>query len=301
MIRSESVTEDDVVLNDRSLLKIGRRMNTCRGGYSSVYEGNLDGKSVAVETMQFSLVFDDVTAELPKRQRSNSRFLQRAHLMKQLSHPHIAKILKVYESTERGPIVVMERLHHTLRYHLERNAGKLSRERQLDMCLQIADAVHYLHSQQPPVVYRNLSPTTALFISPDSVLKLCTTVESAVLPSCGYFDKAKPGSFAYMPPEALGDGARYNEKIDIFSFGLLMLEIATQRRPLDARKFFERYGTVPDIEQRTKDNLSLLSEDHPLKPIILQCLRNDPGARPDSGTVFRTLSEGETLVWLLIR
>ena len=50
---------------------------------------------------------------------------------------------------------------------------------------------------------------------------------------------------------------------------------------------------IPEIQRRAKD-LSRLPEDHPLKPIILQCLRDDPGERPDSGAVFRMLSEGET-------
>ena len=72
--------------------------------------------------------------------------------MKQLSHAHIVKFMEIYYSKD-GPVVVMERMQKNLRIrqYLTNFAGKLSRERQITMCLQIADAVHYLHSQQPPV------------------------------------------------------------------------------------------------------------------------------------------------------
>ena len=151
----------------------------------------------------------------------------------------------------------------------------------------MADAVHYLHSQQPPVVYRNLSANTVLMLD-GGVLKLGSCLEVARLPSCGYFDDRDPGALPYVPPEALVDRPHYNEKIDVFSLGVLMLEIATQYPPSTG---LSGIGTTPEIDRCAKD-LSRLPEDHPLKPIILQCLRDDPGERPDSGTVFRMLSEG---------
>ena len=97
-----------------------------------------------------------------------------------------------------------------------------------------------------------------------------------------------------MPPESLVKNAHYNEKIVVFSLGVLMLEIATQQLSLCEPP---EIGTVPEINRRAKD-LSLLPEDHPLKSIILQCLR-DPRERPNSGTVLRMLKEGETLIWLM--
>ena len=122
----------------------------------------------------------------------------------------------------------MERLYCDLRECLERHAGSLPRQRQIDFCLQTADAVHYvyLHSQQPPVVYRDLSVKKVHTL--DGILKLGSSLLAARLPSCGYFDDRAPGVIPYMPPEALVDRPHYNEKIDVFSLGVLMLEIATQ-------------------------------------------------------------------------
>ena len=251
-----------------------------RGAWCVVHEGELNGKPVAVKRIHSILL------EVGDVERISHAMFQSAPLLKQLAHPHIVKFIEFYESKDGDHTFVMERLDYNLQSYL-RHAGKLSDEQQIDLCLQTADAVHYLHSQQPPVVYRDLSERNVL-LSGDGILKLSSCVQAARMPSCGYFDETCPGTILYMPPEALVHHPRYNEKIDIFSLGVVMLEIATQQRPsLNP----SRHGSVPEIERRTED-LSVLPGDHPLKPIILQCLRDNPKERPDSGAVLRMLNEG---------
>ena len=262
-----------------------------RGFWCEVFEGELNGKPVVVKRIH-SLLLENGGVEAIERV-SHAMF-QSALVFKQLSHPHIVKFMEFYESKDGDHVLVLERLDCALESYLERHAGKLSRERQIDFCLQIADAVHYLHSQQPPVAYRNLSERTVL-LSGDGILKLSSCLQAVKMPSCGYFNETCPGTIPYMPPEALVHHPRYNEKIDIFSLGVVMLQIATQCLPAVE---FSGIGTVQEITRR-KDDLSCLPEDHPLKPIILQCLRDDPGERPDSGSVFRMLNEGLILISLL--
>ena len=258
-----------------------------RGAFGVVYECKWNGRTVAVKKLHPLLLESSDGTGLV------DRFLRPA-ILRLLSHPHIVEILEIIKSQEEGPVFIMERLDHNLQKYLKLYPGKLSRERQMAMCLQIADAVLYLHSQQPPVVYRDLTATNVL-ISQDGMLKLCAATSVARLPPSGYFAELCPGALLYMPPESLVKNAHYNEKIDIFSLGVLMLEIATQQLSLCEPS---EIGTVPEINRRAKD-LSLLPEDHPLKPIILQCLRDDPRERPDSETVLRMLKEGETLIWLM--
>ena len=264
-------------------LRIGREIG--RGACAAVYEGILEykeyGKLVAVKRIRPLVLEKEAGLYF-------QNMLHSAHLLQQLSHPHIAKIIEFYHSELGDDVLVMERLDCNLKRYLEDHAGRLSRQRQIDLCLQIADAIHYLHSQQPPVVYRDLSANNVLTL--DGVLKLGSSLEAARLPSCGYFDDQQPGALLYMPPEAMVDDSHYNEKIDVFSLGVLMLEIALQYLSFPG---ISGIGTTPEIDRRAED-LSLLPEDHPLKPIILQCLRDDPGERPDSGAVFRMLSEGES-------
>ena len=270
---------------DFGKLKKGREIG--RGSYGVVYESEWNGRTVAVKKMHPVLL--QASWDSPQaRANMLNHFTRPACLLRQLSHPHIVEILEVDESEEVDPVIVMERLDHSLREHLKRYAGKLSCERQISMCLQIADAVHYLHSQQPPVVYRDLSPIHIL-VSQQDILKLGAGSTVVRLPPFGFLDEIQPGNQFYVAPETLSANARYNEKIDIFSFGVLMLEVATQRPP--SCKLSAIY-TVSEINRRAED-LALLLEGHPLKPIILQCLRDDPRARPDIGVVLKMLPVNE--------
>ena len=261
-------------------LEIGEEIRT--GSYRVLYEGELDGKPVAIRKVDL----------LQLRMDFASVIVEEALLMKQLSHPHIVKVLEVYESKEEGPVVVMEKMHGNLRRYLKHHAGKLSRKRQVAISLQIADAIHYLHSQQPPVVRRNLNDHYIL-LSRDGTAKLGRCTYVARIPPAGFFVESLSDLGPYVPPEALLENAHYNEKVDIFSLGVVMLEVATQRYPMVSQSELIEVDTIPEVDHHA-EHLSLLPEDHPLKPIILQCLRDDPRERPDSGAVLRMLSGGET-------
>ena len=100
-----------------------------------------------------------------------------------------------------------------------------------------------------------------------------------------YFNTAQPGAIPFMPPEAMQEQSRYNKKLDIFSLGVLMLEVATQQPP---RVRLVGIGRDKEIVRRRED-LSKLEEDHPLKPLILSCLEDDPKQRPDIVTVHTQL------------
>ena len=87
-----------------------------------------------------------------------------------------------------------------------------------------------------------------------------------------------PGSVVYMPPEALKSGeSHFSVKVDVFSLGVLMLQIATQCQPTCG---LVGIGTVPELKRRRGD-LSKLSNEHPLKLLIELCLKDDYKKRPD--------------------
>ena len=80
----------------------------------------------------------------------------------------------------------------------------------------------------------------------------------------------QPGAVLYMPPEALKKKKkRYTAKVDSFSLGVLMLEICTQSPPSSGLD-----GINYEIEvKRREDDLRLLDDAHPLKPLIVWCLQ----------------------------
>ena len=88
-----------------------------------------------------------------------------------------------------------------------------------------------------------------------------------------YLTTVAPGCIMYMPKECLGDSPRFTAQSDTFSFGVVMLQVSTQEPPSS------RMGV--DINTACSNDLSKLSDDHPLKSLIVACLDDDPNKRPD--------------------
>ena len=175
-----------------------------------------------------------------------------------------------------GPILVMEKMQENLRQFLERWKANLQLPKQLRITLEIIRGVAFLHQQTPPLVHRDLTDKNVMF-SFEGVVKIGDFGQSKLKKNM-YLTTEQPGMVTFMPPEALKDGgARYNESLDVFSIGVLMLEIGTQQEP---KVDFHGIGTIPEVERRARD-LKLLGADHPLRPQILLCLKNKLEERPN--------------------
>ena len=104
-----------------------------------------------------------------------------------------------------------------------------------------------------------------------------------------------PGTPAFMPPEALDEPPVYTEKLDNFSFGVLLVQIATKKFPVPGNRYEieripERRNTtrlieakvpVPEVERR-QAHISLIDPTHSLLPIALECLKDAVTERPFS-------------------
>ena len=257
-------------------LVIGREIG--KGSYYTVHKGTLDGKPVAVKRIHNILL--ESASDIKRR-------LVQAHNLLSSDHPGIVNIFEGYYDKQTGePMLVMELMEENLEQYLKKVKGHLSVVEQCTMCRDIASALVYLHQQDPPIAYCNLT-SKSILISFDGQVKLGVCGQAQQKPPGGYFDELSPGPFMYMPPEALHDGARYDEKIDVFSLGVVMTEIATQHPPSAG---LMNIGTVKEIKRRQSD-LSKIPEDHPLKSIILQCLQDNPVDSPNSASVLKEIKK----------
>ena len=98
-----------------------------------------------------------------------------------------------------------------------------------------------------------------------------------------------------MPPEANSDTPSYSTSLDIFSFGVLVLQIFTNKFPrLSSDQFVpiandpNMYRRVPEIERRRKD-LQVLGKEHPHVDVVRKCLNNQPKDRPTTKQLFLLL------------
>ena len=253
-----------------------------QGGQGSVHFGELDGRPVAVKRIHRALSeaargqgdFEQVMAD----------FQRECQLLEQVHHPHVVHFRRAfYDETTNEPLLVMERMRENLRDFLVRNRNDLSRKRQLEICLGVVRGLRFLHSYTPPIVHRDLTDTNVMF-DKNGLVKIGDLGRSK-LKNADYCTRPLPGAYSFMPPEAMPEQSCYNEKLDIFSLGVLILVVATQQPP---RVELEHIGTVKETVRRRED-LSKLEEDHPLKPLILSCLEDDPKERPDIVTVHTQL------------
>ena len=254
-------------------LRIGLEIN--RGAYGTVHEGQLDGCPVAVKKIH-RLLLEAASGERDTWERVVRDFEKECRLLEGLKHPHIVGFSGAfYDVQSEEPVLVMERMRENLRDLLGRER-QLSLRRQLQICLEIAIGLEFLHSRSPPVAHRDLNDKNVM-LSEEGVVKLGDLGQSRLKEnSVDYFSTGQPGAVPFMPPEALSEHPHYTEKIDMFSLGVLMLEISTGRYP--SVKLFG-IGLQPEVVRRRED-LSMLSDGHPLKPFILHCLKDNYKNRP---------------------
>ena len=174
----------------------------------------------------------------------------------------------------------MEPAKENLKQYLERNKAHLEVEKQLAICSNMTEGPSFLHGRAEPIIHRDLKPENIL-VWEDGAVKIGDFGQSKLLDHPGEHMKTRqPGTMAYMPPEALKKKPRYTSKVDVFSLGAVMLEVCTQSPP---SVWLEGIGAVPEVERR-KDDLDLLGDTHPVKPLIIWCLQDNHESRPDVGS-----------------
>ena len=94
-----------------------------------------------------------------------------------------------------------------------------------------------------------------------------------------------PGANVYMPPEALDTNPDYTNKIDCFSYGVLVVQILTQLFPQPGNRH-RRVShmidqRIPEVERR-QNHICLIDRVHPLLRVALDCLRDEQGERPSA-------------------
>ena len=223
------VTLGSTISHYRILEQIGR------GGMGEVFtaEDLSLGRTVALKFLP------DATAT---ERQSVERFRREARAISTLNHPNICTIYEVGESDGKA-FLAMELLQgETLRKHI--SAGPLEIREVLDLGVQIADALDAAHSQG--VVHRDIKPEN-IFVTPRRQIKILDfglakltsyrvpqAVAASALSTVTYSGLTAPGAavgtLAYMSPEqARGDPI--DSRTDLFSFGVVLYEMASARRP----------------------------------------------------------------------
>ena len=284
----------DLKTNTINCRPTGRKLG--KGAFSTVIELTMEENETV---MLAGKVFR--TSEL--QTYSHQKLNKEIDIMVELSHSNIVNCKGVcFLPTTMLPVLVMEQMMTSLHaYLLDPDNSNLPLERKVPFLLDTARGLDYLHSRTPVIIHRDLTAKNVLL---DSQLraKISDFGNSRILE----YDSGStsmttiPGTLAYMPPEAQGEGdssSTYDSSLDVFSFGHLSLFTLTQTPvkllPLTytdstghhIRSELDRRGEVFNKAKK------ILSVYHPLLTVIKTCLCNDPLRRPSASNLVMTIEE----------
>ncbi|XP_058928900.1 serine/threonine-protein kinase WNK2 isoform X9 [Kogia breviceps] len=193
-----------------------------RGSFKTVYKG-LDTETW-VEVAWCELQDRKFT----KLERQ--RFKEEAEMLKGLQHPNIVRYYDFWESSARGKrcIVLVTELmtSGTLKTYLKR--FKVMKPKVLrSWCRQILKGLLFLHTRTPPIIHRDLKCDNIFITGPTGSVKI-GDLGLATLKRAS-FAKSVIGTPEFMAPEMYEE--HYDESVDVYAFGMCMLEMATSEYP----------------------------------------------------------------------
>ena len=245
-------------------------------------------------------------------------FKHELETLQSLTHPNLV----AYRAAAMGavpqtshPILVMELMERNLTQFLEEAEHDISINLQVNLCLDITFALAYLHSQQ--IVHGHLTSNNVLLVGTTAkvadfgISKLLSTQSSGTQPAL------------YLPPEARVTHPEFSEKSDIFSLGVLIVQIVTREAPTLTREVPTLTREVPtpstreqqlnvislgvqvvqivmpisqqqpaplsEIDRR-QQHIQRIASTHPLRDIALQCLKDTAMERPSAKKVITKLT-----------
>ena len=258
-----------------------------KGAYGEVFRGTLGSRPVAVKKI-YDILVDAAQENRQALEHIIEEFRRECDLLKAAKHPNVVEFVGVFNQGkgEESALLVMELMDQTLERFLKDNRGTLALEKQSAICLQVASGLLFLHQHDPQILHRDLTAKNILMNKEGSIAKISDLGQAKFRPSSVmYLTTKAPGCVIYMPPECLVDRPHFTDKGDIFSLGVLILHVATREPP--SVGLVIREGQ-PEVERRAAD-LAKLPVDHSMRPIILQCLQDDPAERPSCKEVWKEL------------
>ena len=275
-------------------IKLYKSESLGSGSYGGVCKAKCDGLLCAAKIMHPTL-FDlrDPGADSYLR-----KFQEECYLLSLARHPNVVQYLATYYDPDtRLPVLLMELCDESLTRFLEHSPETLPYYLQINICHDIALALVYLHSNS--VIHRDLTGNNVLMIAgtrakiTDFGMSKLATVNPRMtaLTLC-------PGNVLYMSPEAF-DCAHYTAKLDVFSFGVIVIQILTRQFPNPTDRFRivhvpqfdeEVRVLVPETERR-EAHLKLIQNTHSLKALAFHCLIKKEQQRPSALELSEVLSE----------
>jgi len=252
-----------------------------RGAYATVFKAIYRGSVCAAK--QFHSILTEAAYTPEERRRLQDNFRRECDLCSKLDHPNIVHFIAIHHPPQPSyPVMIMELMDESLTTYAAKS--NISFKIRISVLHDVAEGLSYLHSRNPPVIHRDLSPNNIL-------LKHLPLLPVAKIGDLGvakvitkkYHTKA-PGTMDFMPPEAFADKPQYDTSLDVFSYGGIILHTVNGQWPKPTAPTTvtttHQLRGFSEVERRQKYLDGMTGEAEVLRPLVEACLDNYPAKRP---------------------
>ncbi len=236
------------------------------GAYSVVKVANFRGISVAAKALDQQIISD----------HNRRLFNREMNIAAKVRHPNL--VLFVGATIQGELIILTELMFTSLRAEIERRPPALTLLQCSLIALDVATALNYLHLMQPdPIIHREISSTNVLLEQRPNNIWRAKVADLGTTNFIRQVKKANPGTPPYAAPEASAPDQQ-SAKMDIFSFGVLLVEMFNGRLPKPDN---------PDDRKRLIESIGNIK----VMTLIRQCTAEDRDARPTASEVIAQLRD----------
>lgn len=261
-----------------------------RGGMGSIFLADdlrLDGRETAVKEVRLDLSLSDDSIRQTREQ-----FLREATVLARLDHPNLPKVSDFF-SEESSDFLVMDFVPgddlRALMIEAKEQDEFLSEKDVLAWGSQILDALEYLHSQDPPILHRDVKPSN-LKLTPNGVVKL---VDFGLVKVLAAQEETLTivqgrGTALYTPLEQYGgDTGHTDVRSDVYALGATLYHLLTRTAPVEARERFLQPNAMPPPSNINKE-ISPRSDR-----AVMAAMSLHPEERPQNADEFRQALLGD--------
>ena len=208
------------------------------GSFGKVYKAKWNGRFVAVKVLR-----DELWLCHPQAVED---FKRECELLRVLKHPNIVEMYKALFPENKSPILITELMFCDLNayYKISKSSPKVPLDEVIQIMLDVGEGLKFLHDREDPIIHRDIKSKNIL-LDPKMRAKIADLGQAKEFPGLGFGAHVAatpvPGTTVYMAPETFlctdrqfqagHHRADYGAEVDVFSFGVVLLEMIVGHLP----------------------------------------------------------------------